>query len=200
MQVSIFAALSIMKEISTTKEKIVDLSRELIQHIGYHSFNYKQVATQLDIKNAAVHHYYPAKEDLGLAVIEKDRADFALMTKSLESATPTEKTEAVLALYKQYFTTGKKLCLMSTCGLAYEDLPEKMRLASKNYLEEMIIWLTAAFKAGQQLGEFSFTGKPDDITAVWITALPGALISGRILGAGYMETALNNLRKLLNPA
>ena len=56
---------------STTKDRIVELSRNAIQSLGYHSFNYRQIADELKIKNAAIHHYFPAKEDLGVAVVEK---------------------------------------------------------------------------------------------------------------------------------
>jgi TetR/AcrR family transcriptional repressor of nem operon len=182
---------------SNTKEKIVELGRDFIQHVGYHSFNYKQIATQLDIKNAAIHHYYPAKEDLGVAVIEKDRADFEQMVKVLENATPTEKTEAILHAYNQYFKEGKRLCILSTCGSAYQDIPEKMQQVSKNYLDELIAWLTETFKKGLQTGEFKFSGSADDMTSRWVATLPGILIAGRMQGEAYFDNAITLLRKSL---
>jgi TetR/AcrR family transcriptional repressor of nem operon len=182
---------------NSTQEKIVALARDFIQHVGYPSFNYKQIATVLNIKHPAIHHYYPLKEDLGLAVIEKDKSDFAAMIRSLEKATATERMEAVLTLYAQYYTDGKKLCMISTCGSVFEDIPEKMQIAATRYLADIAAWLTETLKMGLKNKEFHFKGTAEDMTSLWITNLPGALITGRIRGEAFFKNALDILRKAL---
>jgi TetR/AcrR family transcriptional repressor of nem operon len=190
---------------STTKEKIVDLAREYIQRVGYPLFNYKQIALELNIKNAAVHHYFPAKEDLGLAVVEKDREDFHQLVKQLANASPTEKAESMLQMYRQYFYNGtggfgNKLCIISTYGSAYASIPLKMQQGASVYLNEIVQWLNATFEEGRQLNELQFEGEPEDITNLWVNNLPGSLLQGRILGPEFFDRAINLLRLSIKKA
>jgi TetR/AcrR family transcriptional repressor of nem operon len=180
-----------------TRDKIVELGRGYIQQIGYHAFNYKQVATTLNIKNAAVHHYYPSKEDLGLAVIEKDKHDFNYMTKYVENASPMEKLEALLNNYNQYFHDKNKLCIIGTFGSAYHDIPPKIQMAIAQYLDTVITWLTETIQSGLDSGQFNFKGTAEEMANAWTATLPGILQIGRIRGTVYFDQMLEHLRKSL---
>jgi len=184
---------------NATQEKIIELARDLIQRNGYQSFSYKQIADVLLIKNAAVHHYYPAKEDLGIAVIEKDKADFVLMSQMLLASTATEKTDAVLQLYTRYFFDGNKLCMISSFGAAFEGISEKMQFALRSYLDAIATWLTHTFNQGLENGDFHFAGSAEDMASKWITGLPGALVTGRIRGESYFNNAIKLMRESLQP-
>lgn len=180
-----------------TRDKIVELGRGYIQQIGYHAFNYKQIATTLDIKNAAIHHYYPSKEDLGLAVIGKDKQDFSDMVKHFENAGPMEKLEALLHNYCQYFNNGNKLCIIGTFGSAYHDIPPKIQVAIGRYLDMVMSWLTKTMQSGIDSGEFTFKGTAKEMADAWTATLPGMLQIGRVRGSAYFDQMLEHLRKSL---
>jgi len=182
---------------NNTQEQIVKLGRDFIQTFGYNAFSFKQIADVLNIKNAAVHHYYPSKEDLGLAIIEKDIADFASLAKMVEKAPPTEKVLAIVNLYRSYYNDGRKLCMISSCGSIFDQLPVKMQLAAKFHLDNISLWLEAAFREGIEKNEFHFSDTPQEMSSRWIVNLPGSLITGRIRGAEYFETILAQLMNSL---
>lgn len=182
---------------NSTQEKIVSLAREFIQTYGYNSFSFKQVADVLNIKNASIHHYYPTKDDLGLAVIEKDMSDFTSLTKAMQNATPSEKTDAIINLYKSYYNDGKKLCMISTCGSIFEHLGPAMQSATREHLNGIAVWLEQAFNEGLKTKEFKFSGTAEEMSSRWIANLPGALITGRIRGKEYLENTLNQLKEAL---
>lgn len=184
--------------LGNTRDKIVELARDYIQKIGYHSFNYKQIATQLNIKNAAIHHYFPSKEDLGLAVIEKDKQEFLSMNKHFEGTSPKEMAEAILNNYNQYFNDGNKLCIIGTFESSYNDMPENIKVAATQYLEVVNNWLVDVFKQGLASGEFKFRIKPEDMADFWSATLPGTLQVGRLRGADSFNRMLNALRESLN--
>lgn len=184
-------------ESSKTKEKIVELARNNIQSIGYHSFNYKQISIQLNIKNASIHHHYPTKEDLGLAVVEKDKQDFLDMISRVAPLTATEKVGVLLNMYRQFFNNGNKLCIIGAFGSAYLDIPEKIQLAAVLYGEIFHNWLTQIFAEGLDNGEFSFSSSSEDLSNLWITALVGSLQIGRIRGENYFNNLLETLQKTL---
>jgi len=159
---------------SNTRGKIIELSRDLIQQIGYHSFSYKQVGEQLKIQNASIHHYFPSKDDLGIAVIEKDISDFSAMIKHLESSSPAEKLDAVLNNYTNYFNDGRKLCMISTFGSIYNNIPEKIQAALAQYTAMVKEWLRGVFKEGIDTGTFHFDVTVDDMVTSWFVSLPGS--------------------------
>ena len=185
---------------STTKEKIVELGRGLIQHRGYHSFNYKQIATQLAIKNAAIHHYYPAKEDLGLAVIDKDREDFKQMNDRVKEESPMEQIEAFIHNYNDYFNDQNKMCIIGTYSSSFNEIPEKIQTGAKDYLDFVLEWLVATFESGRTSGDFNFKGSSAQLADFWIATLTGSLQIGRIRGAEYFGQLMDNLKKTLAPA
>ncbi len=182
-----------MVKASTTRDKIVELGRDFVQRLGYHAFKYQLIASELNIKNAAIHHYFPAKEDLGVAVIEKDLADFQLMTRSVKGNPAFEKVHSLLLIYHNYLDEGKNLCIIGACISAFTELPEKMATAAKNYQDAIYNWLIITLKQGLANGEFHFTDDPEDVAALWMAALPGALQASKARGKTYFYQVLNQL-------
>jgi len=54
-----------------TKKLILDIAEDLLLDRGYNGFSYKYIATSLNIKNASIHYHFPAKTDLGVAIIQR---------------------------------------------------------------------------------------------------------------------------------
>lgn len=183
---------------SNTRERIVELGRDFIQKIGYHAFKYQLIAQELNIRNAAIHHYYPNKEDLGVAIIQKDQVDFRNIARSVEKRSATEKLETLLSIYQNYCSDGKNLCVLGACSSSFNDIPESMQIAATDYHNEMQQWMMDTFAQGKASGEFTFTSTPENLAALWSAAMPGALQKAGIYGAAYLNTVLDQLRKTLN--
>lgn len=64
-----------MKDMNQTNQQILYYARNFLQSRGYHGFSYKDISQKLGIKNAAIHHYYPKKEDLVAALLEESRSN-----------------------------------------------------------------------------------------------------------------------------
>jgi len=183
----------------STRDKIITLGRDFIQHMGYHTFRYQLIAKELNIKNAAVHHYFPAKEDLGVAIIEKDRSDFLDLIESSKDQSAKARTEVLLTMYANYCLSGKNLCIIGACTSIYSELPPKMEKAANEYIDTVEIWLTDTIRAGRDAGEFRINQSPEDIAALWISTLPGALQVAQAKGAGFFRGVLEQLRRTLRP-
>ena len=59
----------------TRKDQILEVATELVQTRGYNAFSYQDLSDRLGITKASIHHHFPSKEDLGIAVAEKYRAE-----------------------------------------------------------------------------------------------------------------------------
>ena len=89
---------------------------------------------------------------------------------------------------------------MGTFAAAYGDVPEKLRVATQQYLEWIQLWITNTLKEGLRSGEFTFTQSPEEMTNRWLAALPGALQIARLKGPEYLQTNMDNLRASLTAA
>jgi TetR/AcrR family transcriptional repressor of nem operon len=181
----------------STRDKIISLGRDFIQHMGYHTFRYQLIAKELNIKNAAVHHYFPAKEDLGVAIIEKDRSDFLDLIEASKDQSAKARTEVLLTRYANYCLSGKNLDIIGACASIYSELSPKMEKAANEYIDTVESWLTDTLRAGRDAGEFRFSQTPEDIAAFWISTLPGALQVAQARGAGFFRGVLEQLRRTL---
>ena len=56
-----------------TRQRILDVAEQLLLERGYAGFSYQDIADAVGIRKASIHHHFPAKEDLGRAIIERTR-------------------------------------------------------------------------------------------------------------------------------
>jgi TetR/AcrR family transcriptional repressor of nem operon len=64
---------------SLTREKILELGEDLLLTKGYNAFSYQDISKELGIKNAAVHYYFPAKENLVTSIVKNNILRFEEM-------------------------------------------------------------------------------------------------------------------------
>lgn len=105
-----------------TRDILIDLAEAAIRTHGYGGFSYADLARGAGIRKASIHHHFPAKADLGLAVLERYRAQLAsaLETISAGQPNPAAALKALIALYRDALDEGKKMCLCT--ALASESL------------------------------------------------------------------------------
>ena len=67
-----------MVKIENSKRTILNLAESLLQDKGFNGFSYAHIASELGVKNAAIHYHFPSKEELGLSVMRRYRERFKL--------------------------------------------------------------------------------------------------------------------------
>ncbi|MEO0469133.1 MAG: TetR/AcrR family transcriptional regulator [Bacteroidota bacterium] len=174
---------------SSTRDNIIQLAEGLIRSRGYHGFSYADIAMPLGIRNAAVHYHFPTKEELGLAVIERNRTGFAQNQVDWETMNPGEKLAAFVRMYESN-QENQLLCFMGALGAGYDGLPanmqEAMRLASK----EILTALAHILESGRAQGYFSFS----DSSQAMADMIAGALLASLILSKVQFRNAVASVR------
>jgi AcrR family transcriptional regulator len=170
-----------------TRTTILDLGEKLIRNKGYHAFSYKDIADELNIKNAAVHYYFPSKADLGIAVLE--RAIKTISESSVRWAQLPEDQQFRKFLYT-YFESNARgtVCLMGALSAASIELPEEMRLKLKEMGDTILVWLSKCLADGKRKKIFAFDEKPDIKATMLISNMLASLLFSRVLGKKYFET------------
>jgi TetR/AcrR family transcriptional regulator, transcriptional repressor for nem operon len=164
-----------------TKEQILDTAQRLLQQKGFNGFSYADIAEEVGIRKASLHHHFPGKVDLGIALIEKYSADFGAALDAIGASrkAPKAKLLAYVALYRATLEQGR-MCL---CGMLASDaltLDAAMHPPLKRFFARNTEWLAATLLAGRSDGSLFFAGTPTDQARLFLAALQGALLVARV--------------------
>ncbi|MEQ9166849.1 MAG: TetR/AcrR family transcriptional regulator [Fulvivirga sp.] len=170
-----------------TKTEIMDLAEQLIRSRGYNSFSYKDISSALNLKNAAIHYYFPAKHDLGSAIINRTRLRFAQHINEWKTDAPKLQLEQFINTYEKA-NQKELICFMGSLGPSYKTLPESMQKELTAASFEIRSWIRIILKAGMADGSFSFNEKPEDKSDAIITSLLASLILNRVTGENILAS------------
>lgn len=167
-----------------TRDKILDISQELIQKRGFNAISFQDIAELVGIKKPSITHHFASKEALGIAVVQRYRETFSI---AMDRLTNDETVSALNAL-KFYFTpyqdlgeSGDKICLCASLAGELMALSQEMQKEVALFFDDHIKWLEGILKKGRKTGEFSYTEEPKDLACLFIDALQGALIVQRAI-------------------
>jgi AcrR family transcriptional regulator len=169
---------------TNTRRTILDLAESLLQDKGFNGFSYAHIATKLGVKNAAIHYHFPSKEQLVCAVIQRYRDRFKLWINNarVKDLSPEEKLDWFFSIYTNTGADHGKVCLAGSLENEFNSLPVSLREQTQALTKELLAWLQATLKEGQQAGVFHFNGDPADKAALILSSLQGALQMARAVG------------------
>lgn len=185
-----------------TREKIMDRAEELLLVHGFNGFSYRDISTHLGVKNAAVHYHFPSKADLGVALIERHRAQLRRRTAEFMAygGSATEQVERMFAYTREHWSCGGKLCPSGALSVDYETLPAEVAEAARKLGRELLAWFTKVMAAGREQGELVFTGEPEQRALTVLSALQGGRQIARVHGVEALDAIIAQLRAELGIA
>jgi TetR/AcrR family transcriptional regulator, transcriptional repressor for nem operon len=102
--------------LSETAERLMDLAEVHIRHRGYGGFSFRELAAEIGIKSASVHHHFPTKAAMAAAVARRYRDRFLAAV----AAQPNERAEDAIAAYRSAFREALdrdgQMCLCGVLG------------------------------------------------------------------------------------
>src|SRR3990172_7446264 len=173
-----------MVKIENSKRTILNLAESLLQDKGFNGFSYAHIASELGVKNAAIHYHYPTKEDLACAVIQRYRDRFKLWINNsrVKDLSPLEKLDWFFAIYSNFRADNGKICLVGSLEAEFNSIPDQLKGQTEAMHKELLAWLQAALAEGREAGGFNFKGEPANKTSMILSSLQGALQMARALG------------------
>lgn len=72
-----------------TRTALLDSAESLARMRGYNGFSYADLSREVGIRKASIHHHFPTKADLALAVLERYRREFTAGLEQLTRSQPT---------------------------------------------------------------------------------------------------------------
>ncbi len=184
---------------NATREKLLAEAEVLVRQRGWSGFSYADLAAAVGLRKASIHHHFPAKEDLGIALIQAygQRYDAALEKILAASDDGLVRVEAYAKLYL-HGLEQEQGCLAAAMAAELGILPARIRDAVAAFFRRHIAWLRQILTEGRANETISRNVSPSQSARMIVATLEGALMMERLLGGppGF-EATLAALRKSL---
>jgi TetR/AcrR family transcriptional regulator, transcriptional repressor for nem operon len=188
----------------STAEQIVDEARHLIMRRGYNGFSYADIAEAIGIRKPSIHHHFPAKSDLAIAVVEESRAIIESQVRGLAEAEPEALQQ--LRAYASYWERciaddSAPFCVAAMLAAELPSLPDALALSVRGHFAALTDWLSQLLVLGVRQGSVSLVGSPTEEADAFMSAIYGAMLSARAFGdpqrfTDITETLLSRVLRL----
>mgnify|MGYP000072066575 CR=1 FL=1 len=185
-----------------TRERLIDAARRLALRKGFDRTSISELIAEAGVQRGSLYHYFPGKDDLGLAVLERDRVGFMTLLDSTLSrpGSPANVLKgffnAALKMHRETGFVGG--CLWGNTALEMSDTnPAYAKLVG----EVFQAWLSkveAVIARGQDEGEFRTDVAPGDLARLVVAGIEGGIMMSRLTKSPRpLKTCLDSLHALL---
>lgn len=185
-----------MKQISDTRERILEKASELLTQRGFNGFSYRDISTHLGMKNAAIHYHFPSKTDLAVALVGQFQQTLDEQTGEFmrNGGQAVPQLEGLFWFTEKQMRMGRSICPIGAFSVDYDELPEEVRTVTDKFLSDSTRWLTRVLETGRQQKEFAFAGEPGNKAVEILATLQGARQMARIHGMDVLQRITDQIR------
>ncbi len=183
------------------KDQILEIATELVQTRGYSAFSYQDLSDRLGITKASIHHHFPSKQDLGMAVAEKYNTDVKATLAKAKRKTddPWIQLEGYVQLVLGIMKTRDRICAAGSVQSEINVVPKAMGQSMCSLVQFVIGWISTVIKNGRDLGVMDFPGTPDNQAAMIFSTAQGAMQYGRANGEKKARQIMKQIKESLKP-
>src|SRR5215469_5771291 len=127
-----------------TADRIIAAGRQLIMRRGYNGFSYADIADAIDIRKASIHHHFPAKTDLVVAVLDawQEALDADVAALEASGADAIAQLRAYIGHWERCIADDTApFCVAGMLGAELPSLPEEVAQAVKTFFDNLTSWL-----------------------------------------------------------
>lgn len=167
----------------STRDALLKSAEIHLRSKGYAAFSYADLSEEIGIRKASIHHHFPTKENLGVALITQYIDVFTEKLQAIDAAhaDPVER----LREFGGLFLASANDHLLPLCGaLAAEmaALPESLQALGRQLMAQQLDWMESNLVQAAQLHGWTLRKAPKDYAFMLLSALEGASFIGWALG------------------
>lgn len=172
------------------KQEILDVAQIMIQKRGFNGFSYADIAEEIGIRKASIHHHFSSKAVLGVAIVQRYRETFNLYLEQINSEEKSwlDKIRQFGNLYAELLKQNK-LCLCGMLASDIEILPRALQKEIRIYFQENVLWLCNVLNEHYKAAN---PKKFNDIAWQIISSLQGAIMMARMQSDEKIFHAVTN--------
>lgn len=184
-----------------TKTALLNSAEHAARTLGFNGFSYADLAVDVGIRKASVHHHFPTKAALSIALMQRYLTNFQASCSNIDASqtSASGRLSAMINNYRNALDNGKSICLCVALSASRENLPEETIEQIGHHRIIIIKWLRNVFAAGQVDGSISDTQDPQAEAAATLSLLEGAHLAARAeKNIELFENATSLLRQRLS--
>lgn len=166
---------------SDTRTALLDSAERAARARGYDGFSYADMAADVGIRKASIHHHFPTKAALSAALIDRYHDDLDATCREIDRLRPTGggRLFVMIETYRYALDEGRSLCLCVALSISRESLPNAATQRLANFRAMMVGWLAAAFALGKTDGTIAGVTDPQAEATAALALLEGAQLAAR---------------------
>ncbi|VWC80707.1 TetR/AcrR family transcriptional regulator [Burkholderia contaminans] len=173
----------------STAGRILEAGRQLIMRRGYSGFSYADIADAIDIRKASIHHHFPTKADLAVAVLQQSQANFDADMSLLDAsgADALVQMRAYIGYWERCIADDSApFCVAGMLGAELPALPDDVARAVRAHFDDLAAWLVRVLEAGGKDGVVQPDVSVQTEAATFVSLVYGAMLAARAYGNAGM--------------
>ena len=158
------------RKLSPKANQILDIAENHMRQGGFDAISFRDIATAVGVKSASVHYHFPAKADLGEAMVARYRDSIMDDMGDPSEYGMSSAMQKLTAIYRTALTEKESVCLCTILGAASHTLPEAVAAEVKKFFDGLHEWTKHA------LNPKGVTEEPEKLASAMISILQGGTI------------------------
>lgn len=169
--------------VSETYEKILDVAERLMVSRGYNAFSYADIAPDVGVGKATIHHHFPSKADLAATVLARYRKNNRRHVEGLLAtvADPVARLEAYIGFWEDCIRRqDMPFCIGALLASEIPSLPEAVVQQVRGHFADLAGWLRAVIEDGVANGLLKAEHGSAVAADCLIASVHGAMLAARV--------------------
>lgn len=165
-----------------TKTTLLDSAERAARTRGFDGFSYADLAADVGITKASIHHHFANKATLAVALMKRYYTDLETACAEIdqEHTTGAIRLAALIARYHGALEGGQSLCLCVSFSTSTESLSTETIAEMNRFRSMMIDWLCKTFARGKNDRTILNVVDPASEAAATLPQLEGAQLAARV--------------------
>ncbi|AMS28592.1 MAG TPA: TetR/AcrR family transcriptional regulator [Hyphomonadaceae bacterium] len=164
-----------------TRTALLDSAETACRQRGFDGFSYSDMAKDVGIAKPSVHHHFPLKADLALAILERYSDNFHQSLKNISESNQSAgaKLSAYVQLYRNALKGGTCVCLCVAYSAGRASLSDDVVSKLNRFHDFSIDWLEIVFRNASHDHSISHVADPRSEAAATLALMEGAQLVAR---------------------
>lgn len=169
-----------MESLNKTAHKLLDVAEKKTQLLGFNGFSYKDLQNEVGIKTSSIHYYFPSKQDLACAMINRytNRFDGYLQSISQSQPKGLKRLSQLADLFIGVVEEGK-FCLCGMLASDFMSLEKSVVKKLRNYFDRVEKWIYEAIEIGKKQNEIKKEVNSVQSASCFFALLEGGMLMAR---------------------
>jgi TetR/AcrR family transcriptional regulator, transcriptional repressor for nem operon len=178
-----------------TADRILKTAHHLMADRGYAAFSYADIAETVEIRKASIHHHFPTKAGLAVAVLKEHRENLLAAIETLD-----EKIENPLGRLQAYLKhwegcirgNTQPFCVAAMLAAELPGLPPEVRAEVERHFETLSGWIERVLEAGVKKRVIKLQNSAATEAQLLMAVVHGAMLSARAYGTCDVFSAVTS--------